>query len=389
MRIDEKAIRESELAMSRARQMAARPGSSGFGFEASSPAELKQGLALMKRQLQDMEAHRRQYELALQNGFVIAGFGGNLDGIEVPETLMTGEVPAGMTPSQAFDEVIDYMRKVIENLSTKLGDKTTKAAELPKRATKYLESKNLKEDVDGFTFKELTKKTWDEYIKDALEKLKAKVEDYEDKEDVAMILENIIDDATEVADGSFETYQELAILHLFEEKFDDLESLNKALKAFGIEEIKNDEMDESVITNKKDLKESEGTYLRTFFKFDDMLDEDGELKQVDEVTDWLQELIDCNYLDNMWGVWFEDYDDTAAAAGIAVKTMPEILAEDPEAQFGYSYGGPDTRLCLDNAVDYVQDDGCDDWEHFGIKSPYDDDYYDEDDEEEYDLDVED
>ncbi len=508
MRIDEKAIQESELAMSRARQMAARPGSSGFGFEANSPAELKQGLALMKRQLQDMEAHRRQYELALQNGFVIAGFGGNLDGIEVPETLMTGEVPAGMTPEQALDEVIDYMRKTIAALSTKLGDKTTKAAELPKRSTKYLEkrikedrslgrtpkpfdavsrgttvlekdgepwtviekgtvgelnrkypeceifersyyhavyvgdgicyyghedrgkhifvygeyedvynnvlayyddgpsrswsvymkeAKNLKEDVAGFTFKELTKKTWDEYIKDALEKLKAKVEDYEDedKEDVAMILENIIDDATEVADGSFETYQELAILHLFEEKFDDLESLNKALKAFGIKEIKNDEMDESVITDKKDLKESEGTYLRTFFKFDDMLDENGELKQVDEVTDWLQELIDCNYLDNMWGVWFEDYDDTAAAAGIEVKTMPDILAEDPEAQFGYSYGSPDTRLCLENAVDYVREDGCDDWEHFGIKSPDDDDYYDEDDDdyygddEEYDLDTED
>lgn len=141
---------------------------------------------------------------------------------------------------------------------------------------------------------------------------------------------------------------------------------------------------EDDLVESKNLKESEGTYLRTFFKFDDMLDENGELKQVDEVTDWLQELIDCNYLENMRGVWFEDYDDTAAAAGIAVKTMPEILAEDPEAQFGYSYGGPDTRLCLDNAVDYVQDDGCDDWVHFGIKSPYDDDYYDED--EEYDED---
>lgn len=171
-----------------------------------------------------------------------------------------------------------------------------------------------------------------------------------------------------------------------EEVFHVTDVIDDIYSIWGAEEP---EMDESVITNKKDLKESEGTYLRTFFKFDDMLDEDGELKQVDEVTDWLQELIDCNYLENMWGVWFEDYDDTAAAAGIAVKTMPEILAEDPEAQFGYSYGGPDTRLCLDNAVDYVQDDGCDDWEHFGIKSPYDDDYYDEDedyDDEEYDLD---
>lgn len=388
MRIDEKAIRESELAMSRARQMAARPGSSGFGFEANSPAELKQGLALMKRQLQDMEAHRRQYELALQNGFVIAGFGGNLDGIEVPETLMTGEVPAGMTPSQAFDEVVDYMRKIIENLSTKLGDKTTKAAELPKRATKYLESKNLKEDVDGFTFKELTKKTWDEYIKDALEKLKAKVEDYEDKEDVAMILENIIDDATEVADGSFETYQELAILHLFEEKFDDLESLNKALKAFGIEEIKNDEMDESVITNKKDLKESKDTCWRKFFNFDDTVDEDGGLKQMGATSDWLQDLIDCGYLDNMQGVWFEDANDDAEAAGIELKTMPDIIEEDPDAQFGFSYGGPDTRLILLNAMDYIENDACDDWEGFGIPRPFDDED-DDDDEDCYSLDDDD
>lgn len=136
----------------------------------------------------------------------------------------------------------------------------------------------------------------------------------------------------------------------------------------------------------KNLKESEGTYLRTFFKFDDMFEDNGELKQVEFITDWMQDLIDCNYLENMWGVWFEDSEDTAAEAGIEVKTMPEILAEDPEAQFGYSYGGPDTRLLLLSAVDYVEEDGFDDWEHFGIKSP-DDDYYDED--EEYDSDVED
>lgn len=386
MRIDKKAIQESELTMSRARQMAARPGNSGFGFKANSPAGLKQGLALMKRQLQDMEAHRRQYELALQNGFVIAGFGGNLDGIEVPETLMTGEVPAGMTPSQAFDEVIDYMRKTIAALSTKLGDKTAKAAELPKRATKYLESKNLKEDVEGFTFKDFAKKSWDEYVKKILEKIRDKVEDLEDKEDVADTIYNMIDDCLEVMDGSFDAHQEVAILFYLEEKFDDLESLNKALKAFGIEEIKDDEMDESVIANKEAITESEEkASLRTFFNLDNMVDEDGELKQIGDTSDWLQELIDCNYLDNMWGVWFEDANGDAEAAGIEVKTMPEILAEDPEAQFGYSYGGPDTRLVLLNATDYVEEDGCDDWEGFGISRPVDedddDDYYSLDDEE--------
>ena len=146
--------------------------------------------------------------------------------------------------------------------------------------------------------------------------------------------------------------------------------------------------EESTTTSKKGLKESEDTYLRTFFKFDDMLDETGELKQVDEITDWLQELIDCNYLDSLWGVWFEDFDDTAVEAGIAVKTMPEIIAEDPDAEFGYSYGSPDTHLDLGNAVDYVEMDGCDDWVHFGIEPSDDDDYYD-DDEDEYDLDIDD
>lgn len=108
-----KKIREGELTVAKARQMAAQ---NGFAFEANSPEELKQGLMLMKRQLRDMEAHRDQYELALRNGFVIAGFGGNLQGVDVPETLMTGKVPAGMTPEQALNEVIDFMRETIKRL---------------------------------------------------------------------------------------------------------------------------------------------------------------------------------------------------------------------------------------------------------------------------------
>lgn len=130
---------EGELTISRARQMAAQ---NGFAFEANSPAELKQCLELMKRQLRDMETHREQYELALRDGFVIAGFGGNLQGIDVPETLMTGKVPAGMTPEQAFNEVIDFMRKTIKEASKALLDNPNKSAStLPKRPTKYLEIK--------------------------------------------------------------------------------------------------------------------------------------------------------------------------------------------------------------------------------------------------------
>lgn len=132
-------LREGELSISKARQMAAQ---NGFAFEANSPAELKQCLELMKRQLRDMETHREQYELALRDGFVIAGFGGNLQGIDVPETLMTGKVPANMTPEQAFDEVIDFMRKTIKEASRALLDNPTKSAStLPKRPTKYLETK--------------------------------------------------------------------------------------------------------------------------------------------------------------------------------------------------------------------------------------------------------
>lgn len=122
------------------------------------------------------------------------------------------------------------MRKYRSNVSTR---------------SRYLESKKLKESVNEFAFEEITGKAWDEYVKGILEKLKAEVKGYEDedKDDVTMILEVMIDEATELADGSFEDYQKLAILHLFEEKIDDLETLNKVLKDFGIEEIEDDDED--------------------------------------------------------------------------------------------------------------------------------------------------
>lgn len=135
-----KKIREGELAVAKARQMAAQ---NGFAFEANSPEELKQGLMLMKRQLRDMEAHRDQYELALRNGFVIAGFGGNLQGIDVPETLMTGKVPAGMTPEQALNEVIDFMRETIKKATKDL----LASSASPKSSVKYIETKKKRNPV--------------------------------------------------------------------------------------------------------------------------------------------------------------------------------------------------------------------------------------------------
>lgn len=128
-------------------QLAKQNRMQGAAFSANTPMEIKKGLQMMKSQLQDMLANRGRYELALQQGFVIAGFGGNLGGIEVPETLMTGELPAGVTPEQAFDQVVDFMRKTIANLTIKLAKAGKDPTALPKQPTKYLESKNLREKI--------------------------------------------------------------------------------------------------------------------------------------------------------------------------------------------------------------------------------------------------
>lgn len=143
-------LKEGELrTMNRAQalQFARQNRMPGAAFSANTPAEIKQGLQMMKAQLRDMQANRGRYELALQRGFVIAGFGGDLHGIEVPETLMTGELPAGTTPEQAFDQVVDFMRKTIANLTIKLAKAGKDPTTLPKQPTKYLESKNLREKI--------------------------------------------------------------------------------------------------------------------------------------------------------------------------------------------------------------------------------------------------
>ena len=145
-----KGLKESELrTMNRnqALQLVKQNRMQGAAFSANTPMEIKKGLQMMKSQLQDMLANRGRYELALQQGFVIAGFGGNLGGIEVPETLMTGELPAGVTTEQAFDQVVDFMRKTIANLTIKLAKAGKDPTALPKQPTKYLESKNLREKI--------------------------------------------------------------------------------------------------------------------------------------------------------------------------------------------------------------------------------------------------
>lgn len=138
-----KSMKEGQMTLAQARQLArsGRGGRSakGVSFEAHDPASLQQGIALMKAQLRDMQANPDRYIQAPESGFVVAGFGGDLYGVEVPETIMTGEVPPGMTAEDAFKEVVKYMQQVIAEAQKAAlpGNKTT----LPARATKYLESK--------------------------------------------------------------------------------------------------------------------------------------------------------------------------------------------------------------------------------------------------------
>lgn len=141
-----RSLKESDraLAMRRAQSMmgsrAPMGGSpTGFGFDANDPQSLKRGLMLMQQQLKDMEAHPNRYIQAMKNGVCVAGFGGDLFGIEVPETLMYGEIPPGVTPAQAFQQVIDYMRQVIEAARNKLGGPASNRTAL-KAPPKMLES---------------------------------------------------------------------------------------------------------------------------------------------------------------------------------------------------------------------------------------------------------
>lgn len=70
-------------------------------------------LALMKRQLADMKRNPKAFADALSGGFVCAGFGGNLSGIDVPETLLTGKLPAGVSVDEAFSQVVRFMEQTI------------------------------------------------------------------------------------------------------------------------------------------------------------------------------------------------------------------------------------------------------------------------------------
>ncbi len=70
-------------------------------------------LALMKRQLACMKNNPQAFRQALSGGLVCAGFGGDLDGIRVPETLLAGRLPAGMGSDEALSHVVGIMERTI------------------------------------------------------------------------------------------------------------------------------------------------------------------------------------------------------------------------------------------------------------------------------------
>lgn len=76
-------------------------------------------LAVISQQLDDMKKNPRRYISALSCGYVVAGFGGDLNGIHVPETILKGHLPPGTTPEQAFNQVVTFMEQVIEQAENK------------------------------------------------------------------------------------------------------------------------------------------------------------------------------------------------------------------------------------------------------------------------------
>ena len=132
--------------------------------------------------------------------------------------------------------------------------------------------------------------------------------------------------------------------------------------------------------------------MYTFVNFDDLVNEDNEIEAPEGLKDLLDELVNNNYAEDLFGTWWETGDgdeeeDWLIEKGIEVKTMKKILDEDPDARFGFSYGSPDQRLDVTNASGYIEDMGAD-REEYGVTAEdlgIEDDDWDEDyDDEEYD-----
>jgi len=71
-------------------------------------------LQIMKNQLAIMKSNPGMVMNAIAAGGFCAGFGGDLNGIKVPETFISGRLPPGVTPQQMFNQVVEFMEQTIK-----------------------------------------------------------------------------------------------------------------------------------------------------------------------------------------------------------------------------------------------------------------------------------
>lgn len=132
--------------------------------------------------------------------------------------------------------------------------------------------------------------------------------------------------------------------------------------------------------------------MYTFVNFDDLVNDYNEIEAPEDMKEMLDELVDNNYVEDLFGTWWETGDngeeEWLQEKGIEVKTMKEIVDEDPDARFGYCWGeaGADMRLDVTNASGYIENMGVG-YEDYGVTAEDlgldddDEDYYDDEDEE--------
>lgn len=107
--------------------------------------------------------------------------------------------------------------------------------------------------------------------------------------------------------------------------------------------------------------------MYTFVKFDDLINENNEIEAPESLKNLLYALIDNNYTDRLFDTWWETGDDEEEffrEKGIEVKTMKEIIDENPNAHFGFTYGYPQ-RFDITNASGYIESMGVT-YEDYGV-----------------------
>lgn len=110
--------------------------------------------------------------------------------------------------------------------------------------------------------------------------------------------------------------------------------------------------------------------MYTFVKFDDLINENNEIEAPEDLKNLLYALIDNNYTDRLFDTWWETGDDEDdeeeffREKGIEVKTMKEIVDENPNAHFGFTYGYPQ-RFDVTNASGYIESMGVT-YEDYGV-----------------------